>query len=284
MGKAYLCGEKNAAYMQDFLVYNTLLDVVKVETFHKDYHILLLCKGGEMTFICNRNTFTVQTGDFLIWQMTTEFSDIVCTEDFNADLLMVSSSFLQLNNPKTVWDAKGYMYIREHPVFHLGPDELEIIKIDFNQFYQRIRVPKTLFGEEIIGIMLKVLLYDMWNIYSREIENSEIEDITSRHFLHFLLMVQEHCREQREVAWYARELGLAPKYLSENSKDITGRPAGDWIDNYAAHELQKLLSDQRNTLTDIVDQMNFSSAPALTRYMKRVMHTTPSEFRRAQRM
>lgn len=44
-------------------------------------------------------------------------------------------------------------------------------------------------------------------------------------------------------------------------------------------ELQKLLSDQRLTLTDIVDAMHFSSQPALTRYMKRVMHTTPSEFR-----
>ena len=93
------------------------------------------------------------------------------------------------------------------------------------------------------------------------------------------MSVQEHCREQREVAWYARELGLAPKYLSEISKSMTGRPAGDWIDSYAAHELWKLLSDQRLTLTDIVDAMHFSSQPALTRYMKRVMNTTPSRFR-----
>jgi len=51
------------------------------------------------------------------------------------------------------------------------------------------------------------------------------------------MMVQENCQEQREVSWYARELGLAPKYLS-----------------------------------DIVDRMHFSSAPALTRYMKRIVH------------
>ena len=29
----------------------------------------------------------------------------------------------------------------------------------------------------------------------------------------------------------------------------------------------------------IVDAMHFSSKPALTRYMKRVMNTTPSEYR-----
>jgi AraC-like DNA-binding protein len=173
------------------------------------------------------------------------------------------------------------MYIKANPVFHLKQNELEIISTDFKQFRQRIQAPNNLFKEEIVGSLLRILLYDMWNIYSIEIENSDIEDITSRHFLRFLMLVQEHCRDQREVAWYASQLGLAPKYLSEISKSITGDPAGDWIDSYASQELRKLLSDQNLTLTDIVDLMHFSSAPALTRYMKRVMNVTPSQLRRS---
>ena len=267
--------------MQDYLIYNTLTDFVRPESFHADYHIHLLCKGGRMSFSCGHKPFDVTAGDFLIWQMTTEFTDIAYSQDFDADLLMISNSFLGRHNPEMIWATKGYMYIKEHPVFNLDPDEMDIIGTDFRQFFQRIRAPRTLFGEEIVGSLLAILLYDMWNIYSREIEKADIEDITSRHFLRFLMSVQENCRQQREVAWYARQLGLAPKYLSEISKSITGHPAGDWIDSYAAHELQKLLSDQRLTLTDIVDTMHFSSQPALTRYMKRVMKTTPSGFRRA---
>ena len=68
-----------------------------------------------------------------------------------------------------IWATKGYMYIKEHPVFRLDPDELEIIGTDFKQFLQRIRAPRTLFGEEIVGSLLAILLYDMWNIYSRDI-------------------------------------------------------------------------------------------------------------------
>ena len=266
--------------MLDYQIYNILADFVRPDAFHKDYHIHLLCKGGKMFFFCGHKSFEVTAGDFLIWQMTTEFTEISYSEDFDADLLMISNPFLSRHNPEMIWATKGYIYIKEHPVFRLDPDELEMIGTDFKQFFQRIRAPRTLFGEEIVGSLLAILLYDMWNIYSREIEKTEIEDITSRHFLRFLMSVQEHCREQREVAWYARELGLAPKYLSEISKSITGRPAGDWIDSYSAHELQKLLSDQRLTLTDIVDAMHFSSQPALTRYMKRVMNTTPSEYRK----
>ncbi len=267
--------------MEEYLILNTLTDFVRPESFHADYHIHLFCKGGTLSFFCNHKSFEVTAGCLLIWQMTTEFTDITCSEDFDADLLMIANPFLGRYNPEMVWATKGYMYIKENPVFRLDPDERDIIATDFKQFYQRIRAPRNLFGEEIVGSLLRILLYDIWNIYSREIEKADIDDITSRHFLRFLLSVQENCREHREVAWYARELGLAPKYLSEISKSITGLPAGDWIDAYTAHELRKLLSDPRLTLTDIADTLHISSLPALTRYMKRILHTTPSEFRRS---
>ena len=180
--------------MQDFLIYNTITDFVRPDAFHKDYHIHLLCKGGKMSFFCGHKLFEVTAGDFLIWQMTTEFADISYSEDFDADLLMISNPFLGRHNPEMIWATKGYMYIKEHPVFRLDPDELEIIGTDFKQFFQRIRSPRTLFGEEIVGSLLAILLYDMWNIYSREIEKAEIEGLRSRHFLRFLMSVQEHSR------------------------------------------------------------------------------------------
>ena len=95
------------------------------------------------------------------------------------------------------------------------------------------------------------------------------------------MAVQENCREHREVAWYGSRLNLAPKYLSEISKNITGRPASHWIESYTAQELVKLLSDRSLTLTQIVDQMHFSSQAMLTRYLKRTLGKTPSQFRKS---
>ena len=266
---------------QPYLIYNTLLDTFKPDVFHGDYHVHLLCKSGRMDFTLSGKPQAVQTGDLLIWQMTTEFDDITYSEDFDAEYLMVSSPFLMQYNPEQVWATKGYMYIKANPVFHLEADEWDVIETDFLQFRQRIGAHKQLFSEEIIGSLVRILLYDMWNIYSREIEKSQIDDITSRHFMRFLMAVQEYCRENREVAWYGAHLGLAPKYLSEISKNITGRPASHWIESYAAQELVKLLSDRSLTLTQIVDQMHFSSQAMLTRYLKRTLGKTPSQFRKS---
>ena len=265
---------------QPYLIYNTLSDNFKPDDFHGDYHVHLLCKSGRMDFTLNGKPQAVQAEDLLIWQMTTEFDDITYSDDFDAEYLMVSSPFLLQYNPEQVWATKGYMYIKANPVFHLENDEWDVIETDFIQFRQRIGATKQLFTDEIVGSLVRILLYDMWNIYSREIEKSKIDDITSRHFMRFLMSVQENCREHREVAWYGRHLNLAPKYLSEISKDITGRPASDWIESYTAQELVKLLNDSSLTLTQIVDEMHFSSQAMLTRYLKRTLGKTPSEYRK----
>jgi AraC-like DNA-binding protein len=122
----------------------------------------------------------------------------------------------------------------------------------------------------------------MWNIYSREIEKAEIEDITPRHFLRFLMSVQEHCREQREVAWYASELCVTPKYLSAVCQKITGKGAAYWIEYYTLHEILLLLNNPALTLTEVTDRMHFPAPPMLTRYLKRTIGMTPSEYRSRQ--
>ena len=63
-------------------------------------------------------------------------------------------------------------------------------------------------------------------------------------------------------------------------KNITGRPSSDWIESYTAQELIKLLNDSSLTLTQIVDEMHFSSQAMLTRYLKRTLGKTPSEYRK----
>ena len=266
--------------MQEYFIYNTLERAEDLSALHGSYHIHLLCRGGGMSFTMGGRTQVVRSGDLLIWQMTNEFTEITRSEDFDADVLCVSNHFLALHNPEQVWATKAYVYIKANPVFHLDTEEWRLIEMDFRAFVLRLGLRPVLFGDEIIGEMLRIFLYDLWNVYSREIEKNGIEDIASRHFLRFLMLVQEECVRQREVTYYAQKLNLAPKYLSEICKTLSGKPASEWIQFYTGHELIKLLSDKSLTLTDISDRMGFSSQAVLTRYLKRTYGMTPSQFRK----
>ena len=70
----------------------------------------------------------------------------------------------------------------------------------------------------------------------------------------------------------------------EISNDFTGRPAGDWIDNFVAPGLRKLLSNDQLTLSDIIEQLHFSHHATFTRYVKRLLGTAPSALQQSHLM
>ena len=86
-------------------------------------------------------------------------------------------------------------------------------------------------------------------------------------------------REHRDVAWYASELCVTPKYLSEICKRVSDQSANYWINRYAAMELSHLLKDRSLTLTDIADRFNFASLSHFSRYVQNNLGASPSSFR-----
>ena len=265
--------------MEDFLIYNTLGDGKHPDAYKENYHCHILCRSGEMKFDAVGKTFTAGPGDLVIWQMTTAISHVRYSADFDADFVLISNPFLNLYNPEQVWATKGYVYIKSHPVFHLENDEWDVIEADFEQFRHRIHSRFDLFYEDKVGRVFQLLLMDMWGIYSREMEKMDTDETSARIFMKFLCLVQQNCRAQREVAWYADRLCVTPKYLSAICQKITGKSASYWIEYYTLHEILLLLNNPDLTLTDVTDRMHFPAPPMLTRYFKRATGRTPSEYR-----
>ena len=107
----------------------------------------------------------------------------------------------------------------------------------------------------------------------------DTSDNTARIFLRFLALAQQNARTEREVAFYADLLCITPKYLSQVSRTITGLPASGWIQFYASFELVSLLNDKTKTLTEVSDLMHFENVSHFSRYVKKTLGKTPSEYR-----
>jgi AraC-like DNA-binding protein len=201
----------------------------------------------------------------------------------DADVLLVSDYFLDLYRPQQVSDARGYEYRTNNPILYsrMTPlaRERTILENDFKNILRHSYTFQGYLGEQIAGTLLRVFLYDIWTYFFQLTLKYQDEGLPSPHFVRFLLDARYNCSKHRDVAWYANKEGVTPKYLTEVSKDATNRPAGDWIDEYAAIILRKELSAESVSLTDLAKQMNFSSLQAFSRYVKRVLGCSPSEFR-----
>ena len=263
-----------------YLIYNTRADKLFPDAFRSDYHVHILCHKGEMHFSTKRKMFTAKANDLVIWQMTTAILDISYSPDFDADFLLINREFLGRYNPEMMYATKGYVFIKSQPVLPLLSNNLTIMQEDFIQFKSRINQPDRLFQEEVIGRLLQVFLFDLWNVIEEEIDKTEIDDNATRIFIQFLFLAEEHCKTEREVQFYSDKLCIVPKYLSQICRHVSGRPASDWIESFAANELRHLLNNRQLSLTEIADEMNFSTMSFFSRYVKKLLGVTPTEFRK----
>ena len=269
--------------MEDIIYFNISRDGKDLNDYKGVFNIFMLCNKNRVTFHQGNVHYTADSGDFVVWLSTKPCDRIDYSDQTDADVLLVSDYFLDLYRPNQVSDARGYEYQTINPILYSTRSSLArektILEDDFKNILRHSYTFQGYLGEQIAGTLLRVFLYDLWTYFSQLTMKYQDERRPSLHFARFLLEARYNCSKHRDVAWYANKVGVTPKYLTEVSKDATNRPAGDWIDEYAAIILRKELSAENLSLTDLAKEMNFSSLPAFTRYVKRVLGCSPSEFR-----
>ncbi len=258
---------------------STTADGRKPSDFIADYHVHILVKRGTMTFSDGKNTFSSRKGDLAIWQMSNSIQRVTYSDDFEAEFLLASPTFLQQYNPEMIWASKGFIFIRINPSIHLDDEGLQLMEADFSLFRIRLVQPESTFKREVLGRVMQIFLFDLWTVCQHGLSQMETSDFTASLFLRFLTLVQQNVLAEREVAWYADRLCITPKYLSQVCRTMTGLPASQWIQFYASFELVSLLNDTSKTLSEISDLMNFENISHFSRYVKKMLGKSPSEYR-----
>ena len=262
------------------MLYNTTESHKYPSDFLGQYHIHILCHAGKAQFSFMGMTFTMEEGDWTIWQMSSQISDTLYSSDFKADFLLVDKDFLLEYNPEKIWASKAFVFIKKNPVFHLEERGKAMIEHNFIQIKRRIAEPH-LFQKEILGRQLQIFLFDLWEIYKNAIENiQQTDDGSALLFTRFMNLLPEFSKTEREVTFYAYKLCVSAKYLSEVVKKSSGHPASYWINGYAMQEILVLLKRPDLTFAEISNQMNFYNPAHFTRFVKKQTSDSPSELKR----
>ena len=261
------------------ILYNTTESHKLPSDFLGRYHIHILCHAGKAQFSFMGNTYTMEAGDWVIWQMSSQISDALYSSDFNADFLLVDKDFLLEYNPEKVWASKAFVFIKKNPVFHIDERGKAMIEHNFIQIKRRI-AEAHLFQKEILGRQLQIFLLDLWEIYKNAMENIQQTDNSSALlFTRFMNLLPEYSKTEREVTFYADKLCVSAKYLSEVVKKSSGHPASYWINGYAMQEILAYLKRSDLTLAEISNKMNFYNPAHFTRFVKKQTGDSPSELK-----
>jgi len=247
---------------------------------YDSYIAHVYCYEGECDFTFNGMDYTICRDNSMIIIMPALTANLRPSPDFKVKVIYVLGPFLEASSPRNNYGIKGSLSLYLNPVIKLTPEEQERCKADFELVEKRLMHENHLFQEEMMMCTLQALFLDYFDFHARVYGNDPISfqnaDIMQRFFN---LLESGVYKEHREISYYASELCITSKYLSELCKKITGLSANFWINRFTIREINRLLKDRRMSIPDIVEMFNFSSQAYFTRYVQNYLGQSPSDYR-----
>ena len=246
-----------------------------------NYCLHLVVLEGEASFVLDGVTYHVRPNDCIIKPGSSPITDIKTTNDLLMKGVVISNEYLRTAQPRTQYEVKGMMSMLDNPVMPMLPTDTERIICDIEDIRRRHEQPFHLFHYETVRRAVEQMILDMYDIHARD-HDDDIRDTSQsvrilRQFISYLQTGMY--RQERQVDYYASLLCITPKYLSEACITASGHNASFWIDRFTSQEIARVLQEESSTMQDIADRFRFSSVNYFTRYVKRTLGMTPSDYR-----
>ncbi|GEM_PF-100874 len=203
------------------------------------------------------------------------------SDDFQGILMNLSETFITSIAIRSNYGIIGHLSRLRNPVMKLSEQDFRICETALKYLRMRMEDDKHLFREELLGSLLTAHILDLYNIHARSHKNLQVSERVALLLQKFIELLNngEYIRN-RNLDFYASRLCITPHYLSEICKKVSGKPASYWVDRFTIQEITRLLRQKGLSLTEIAEQMNFSSVSYFSRYVQKRINLSPSEYRR----
>ena len=95
----------------------------------------------------------------------------------------------------------------------------------------------------------------------------------------YLSLVEVHCREQHSVKWYASQISIAPKYLSNVVKQTLGISPNACIDKVLTRQAKSLLFSTSLSVQQIAYRLGFQNQSHFGTFFRRQTGLSPKAFK-----
>ena len=263
------------------ILYSEDINLINSPRF-TDWGVHLVCNEGDAMFLFNSKPVTIQKNDAAVINHPELVTHINASEDLKIRFIAAPFKFLYNLLPANHYGIVGHISLFENPVIPLNEEDARRFNNDLEQLRLRSADTNHLFYDELIGSLALTMIYDLFDFHAKlHGETSPTERTTNVVKRLLALLENGRAKRYREVSYYANELNVSPKYLSETVKRLTGNSVMNLIDKYAVPVLIDFLKNSELTFTQISEEMNFSSLSYFSRYTQKHLGMSASEYRLA---
>ena len=242
----------------------------------------LLCTAGEGSFVFNERCYHVVKNDLVVIPMPARVCNLAAHADMQVEWFAADYKFLQNLLPSNNYSIGGSISLNQDPVIKLTDEQASHLLADFHRLRDRMDDRHLLFYRELMGSLCLTMMYDIFEAHAQRDTTDTHSDRTAYIVKQLMaLLATGISRTERDVSYYAERLNVSPKYLSATIKRVTGHSVTSYIDRHTVPILKDYLGDERLSLTQIAELMNFASLSYFSRYCTKHLGQSPSEYRQS---
>ena len=240
----------------------------------------LICHGGEGSFVFNDKCFHLRRNDLAILTLPEQVCHPAPHPDMRVEFFAAPLWFLNSQLPANHFGVGGAISLYEDPVIPLSEEDACCFTADLHRLRDRMGEARHPFYRELMGSLCQTMMYDIFRFHSRHYGTLQSTDRRTYLVRELMRLLQTGiCQTERRVSYYAALLHVSAKHLSDTVRLTTGSRVTSFIDRYTVPILRGLLEDDRLSLTQISDLMNFASLSYFSRYVSKHLGVTPTQYR-----
>ncbi|PZO32180.1 MAG: AraC family transcriptional regulator [Flavobacteriaceae bacterium] len=254
--------------------------------YRSDNFSVMLILSGTMKLQLDLISHTANPNDLIIISPRT-INHIL---EIGGNLELIAVSFTldfarQSNRNKNEIDAFEFFASKAIPKLTFSEEECRnFIFLARLLMQENIEKNHEPYSDEVLHHTFSLLMYIVASRYKKE--NSGLKPELSRQeelTLKFLKLLDTHFKQQRSVQFYADSLCVTSGHLTKILKEVSGKTAGELIEEALLLEARILLSDPMLTIAQIADELRFSDQSSFGKSFKKNIGLSPTEYRRKNR-
>jgi AraC family transcriptional activator of pobA len=247
--------------------------------YRQDYYSFFIAESGVMEIEIDVVKYTVRKNDLLFNNPSHVAQVYSISPNMTGKVIAFKKELLdgEFFNP-----TEKLSFINTTPFLALDEKEASMVSDLIEEMKLKLADSQRPNRRQVAINLIGVLLHEIDAIFrlkpghhekkltSKETINNQFHNLVSTFFL-----------KQRSVKFYAGMLNITPRHLNELTKEITGKSASDQIDEMIVREAKIFLKNTNLSVKEIAEALNFSDQFAFSKYFKKFVKVSPTEYREA---
>ena len=242
----------------------------------------VICNGTAKAVI-NDRAFELRPNSLFLLREESTITSFRCTKACMGYVVTYSSEFFNSMKLDTSDMLSTDVLFRMNPCIEAKEDEILSLHNIAETVCSVAGRGELLYQDKIMSALLTSYFYAVASIINKDNSDGIINKVDESRgdelMRKFIAELSASCERERSVEYYAKQLGITPKYLSLICKKKVGKNASKVIDGAVVNKAKELLTQSGLSIQEVSERLNFVSQSFFGKYFKQRTGISPSRYK-----